>query len=529
MNELHKILLKLLKEFDEICKKYELRYYLSAGSNLGALRHSGIIPWDDDIDIEMPRNDYEKFCSIIDFELKEDRAFVTKERYVHYESPICRYIDTTTTVLIQSRMGDETPHGVFLDIIILDPIPDRNNELEKWKKFHYVYCEILDSSTISAARPANWDSIDICLYKKYYYLSKIFGKKRILKKLEKKLFCFNENMCKNYCLRFGNIWDAIVPIEWYKYHRVASFSGIRVSIPFMAERCAFLFYGPSWKTIPKNTYNAHVLFSMYDLDSGNCEREYFKLKTPEYIRRILETYTHNRVVAFKDKKEKYIIKHIAKQKYIMETINRKLKALDPDRNLMYPKVIMDLFKPYLDLQMKRLIRLNDIYIPIEDKALDIFIDTLFYFQSPWYISEILRIRDKAGVLLTKEQIKKKEIADDCLEAEIAIDAKDYGSLSKLVRKYKGSGDEYMYIVKAKIIFYYQMHKSAIDNIYLSRYILKAIKKFPNVLEFKKYLADVYMRLKKEYEARLLYKEVFNKTKNGVLLLELSKMEFLNKK
>ena len=63
---LKNILLKMLDQFILICKEYNLKYTLLGGSVLGAVRHGGIIPWDDDIDIGMPRNDYEKLLSIAD-------------------------------------------------------------------------------------------------------------------------------------------------------------------------------------------------------------------------------------------------------------------------------------------------------------------------------------------------------------------------------------------------------------------------------------------------------------------------------
>ena len=79
------ILLDLLLKFDEVCKNNDLRYFLSCGSMLGAVRHKGFIPWDDDIDVCMPREDYDRLLTLSD----------------EFRSPyFCRHLILTKIVLI---------------------------------------------------------------------------------------------------------------------------------------------------------------------------------------------------------------------------------------------------------------------------------------------------------------------------------------------------------------------------------------------------------------------------------------------
>ena len=71
VQEHQKALMTLLREFDRVCRELEIPYVLFAGSMVGAVRHQGFIPWDDDIDLGMPREDYERFLAIAAEELPE--------------------------------------------------------------------------------------------------------------------------------------------------------------------------------------------------------------------------------------------------------------------------------------------------------------------------------------------------------------------------------------------------------------------------------------------------------------------------
>ena len=71
MIEMQEGLLTLLKEFDAICKKHDITYYLEGGSLLGAVRHKGFIPWDDDVDLGIPRADYDRLLTQVSRYLPE--------------------------------------------------------------------------------------------------------------------------------------------------------------------------------------------------------------------------------------------------------------------------------------------------------------------------------------------------------------------------------------------------------------------------------------------------------------------------
>ena len=74
LTKVHEINLKILKEIDRICRKYKIKYMLDGGTLLGAVRHKGFIPWDDDADIAFTRNNYEAFLKVVRRELPDTMA-----------------------------------------------------------------------------------------------------------------------------------------------------------------------------------------------------------------------------------------------------------------------------------------------------------------------------------------------------------------------------------------------------------------------------------------------------------------------
>lgn len=131
LREMQAVLLELLTEFDRICKEYGLRYTLASGTLLGAVRHKGFIPWDDDADVYMPRPDYEKFMRIIaeDGVLPEHLAY-SKDRGKGTYYCFAKLLD--------KRYRIKTPNHIEVKYLYLDIFPiDGVAENEKERKRQY--------------------------------------------------------------------------------------------------------------------------------------------------------------------------------------------------------------------------------------------------------------------------------------------------------------------------------------------------------------------------------------------------------
>lgn len=137
--EIHSALLGILVEFDRICRKYELRYSLAYGTLIGAVRHKGFIPWDDDIDVIMPRPDYEKFYAIAHSGELGEHFSVTEDRGKKAFYPFCKLLDDRFSIKSWSHI--EVPY-LFIDIFPLDGAPDDPKTLKKHFSKRMRYCAI---------------------------------------------------------------------------------------------------------------------------------------------------------------------------------------------------------------------------------------------------------------------------------------------------------------------------------------------------------------------------------------------------
>ena len=115
-------ILAVYKEYACLCERHKLRHYLAFGSVLGAVRHRGFIPWDDDLDVVMPRQDYDVFWKIAERELPPYFRPVTggnTKEYMHYFGKI---METRSNVIedVETRSNYALPQGIFIDVFPVD-------------------------------------------------------------------------------------------------------------------------------------------------------------------------------------------------------------------------------------------------------------------------------------------------------------------------------------------------------------------------------------------------------------------------
>lgn len=137
LEKLHDVEIEILDEFVRVCKKNNLKYFLVGGTLLGAVRHEGFIPWDDDIDIGMPREDYEKFIKIANEELNE-------KYFIHYFTNDKNYYLNFLKVKKKNTFFDEgmlegidTYKNIWIDIFPYDKVENPNSKMFVIKNYIY--------------------------------------------------------------------------------------------------------------------------------------------------------------------------------------------------------------------------------------------------------------------------------------------------------------------------------------------------------------------------------------------------------
>lgn len=136
------VLLDMLYEFDNVCKRHNLTYYIIYGSLLGAVRHKGFIPWDDDIDMAMPREDYEKFIKL-EKEFSEPLFLQTPYTDKGYFYTPARIRNSNTTAVVEMFKHAGFNQGVWLSIFPLDHWDD-NGGIERYEQIRKL---VIDCST----------------------------------------------------------------------------------------------------------------------------------------------------------------------------------------------------------------------------------------------------------------------------------------------------------------------------------------------------------------------------------------------
>ena len=249
LRELWNCELKILDEVDRICRKHNLNYYLMWGTLIGAVRHKGFIPWDDDIDISMPREDYDKFLKIAQKELHDNFFVQTAFTDKFHPGFFAKVRLKNTAFYATNDKNIKRNHGIFIDIIPIDGRKEKDSIFRKVK--NRLAAKI--SSYIFKIR--NEDS------KGGFSIFKIFPQKFLLK-LRDWLMKGKGDCCVSWGYRFKKT-DFLPVIEM-------EFEGKKYNAPNNYHKVLTTIYGDYMQLPPEDKRIAHEpAFISFDVEKDN--------------------------------------------------------------------------------------------------------------------------------------------------------------------------------------------------------------------------------------------------------------------
>lgn len=262
--------IKILQELElenldflmNICEKNNLRYYLVGGTLIGVLRHKGFIPWDDDIDVAMPRVDYIKFLEIAKTQLPPNIDIKTKTSDPNYKCYFTRIINNKRKIYWDQGQY-KAKIGVWMDVFPVDGLP--NGFFRRWwhvfeiyfLKMLYKFSEIDHVMTNKKRGILENILIKFALTIK---VGKLISSEKTLDRIDKKLQKYPFDEAK-YAWNYsgGHGLKEIMPKEWWGGTRRGVFEGRDVSILEKAEEHLTYLFGDFMKLPPENERYTHTI------------------------------------------------------------------------------------------------------------------------------------------------------------------------------------------------------------------------------------------------------------------------------
>lgn len=531
MTRLQAILLEMATEIEEICHNNGIDYYLSGGSVIGALRHKGFVPWDDDIDILMTRDNWKKFLNACKTQLPPDRKLECIELNENFNNTINRYINTKTLNVHKNELLGDTNAGIVIDIILMDPIPNDENCYRSYLKDIVLFSDLINLPYMYLLR---WEYK--LPYRLYLWLMKVVTRKRVSAFFERRFTKYADEECDKYIVAWGG-GPTLFEKSMFGKPRYVEFEGKQLPVPEKAYEFIRILYGYDVMNVPRIVdQTSHDTLINYERSYEEFADRFKKTGWDEE-KVIQEAYLPHKLLAVKwaprqnrDSHRTALIEAYKVKAVLENTIRQNgLDLAEMLRRGEYD-TLRKLFGEYIAKQSSRqyiggemwaqLTRRHDpVFIDISDELLGYVLYTLMYDGELEKMERILRAR---------EMVKKEPLAYGAaaarkflLQMREAINlyyARDYEQSLSTLEAIDKEYPDLAIVAKLKIrIYNFGLHREQEKS---DELVLREVARFPEDGEFLKYQADLMYRKEGIGASWRLYKKAYDRTRHGIFWSEI---------
>lgn len=528
MTSEQKKLFELFLEVHEICVKYDIVYYLAGGTLIGALRHKGFIPWDDDMDLMMTRNEFEKFKDAFVKEQKKDRFLDCQDFDRDYPNMLARYTDSASSAIHNNQVLGDGVAGYVIDILVLDPVPDKE-AYKQYTKRLMLYSDLVNQSTMYSFR-FGWNREE---YKTYMDRIAVEGKDKVLKELEEELFSYPEEECDYLVLRWGGT-TFLFDKDMYGSSRWEEFEGVMCRVPDRSADYLVQHYGDDWMYIPPHDeQESHNAIFSHTVSYKTIQEDYLRYIDIPETRKAL----HERKLLYFNSMDNRILEKDMRASCVAISAKMTLEASIRDSDLDIHEELKNknfetlsrLFDEYYAIQLGRNCIgredyrgfgrfLNPIYADIGDDTLYVAVMVLIHTNRMAKAMRLLEVREIAKGALTDDLKAARELVLRIREIPSDLDlGREEAAWEKTVAIMEEiPQNEFLNMLYCRQLVSRREYEEG------SRAAKRALELFPGNGVFNKCIGDCIIDQDRE-EGERQYRIARANTKNGLVLREIAEI------
>lgn len=525
MNEGQESLYELLEEVDKICRDNGIVYYVGGGAALGAIRGGGFMPWDDDIDLHITRDNWKKLINAMSTQLPADREFVCTEINDMYGNPLGRYVDKRSTLMSKSQLMTAKACGPLIEFFVFDPMPKSPEGKARHKMLVKTYCELLTPYKVANINVL-YENPEFNYENYSYYLKRAEkeGLNNILDELFEEITSVPEEESDAWYM----VWatkNHQYPKEMFGTPRYVKFERGMFPVAAMQEHVDRLAYGNSWMYVPHA--EGQIVHETTDEEPGIPYQEivdmYMPLLDKEKLYNAFLSRKRIKVGTLRTwgiyRKEREILWFDVVGRPIMDKCNSSAKDLRAALDRGDYKTVGEVVGDFMHVQNRQFVKVSGLLMPVSDEFLSVVFDYNIRMGRYYAISRMVRVRrDKGGDIPDALQASFDEF-DYCRALSVAVyDDRDPDKAEDLIKEHP-EYEERLDTIRSELWIMSKRACSEDDWHTLLDAATAAEQKYPFDGELMRFTALALYSLGKTEEAKEKYTEAVKNTRNGFVWRE----------